>query len=65
MVGFDLTGGHIMSRHVDGAALAQALDAPPATDRQTPKAFLHTLQRRCAACPCAAGGSHSSAPLAR
>lgn len=33
-------------RHVDGEGLAAAIDAPPATARQTPRAFMHALQRR-------------------
>jgi phosphate acetyltransferase len=37
----------LFARHVDGEALAAALQAPPASQRQTPKAFMHTLQRRC------------------
>mmetsp|Transcript_4754 Transcript_4754/g.13675 ORF Transcript_4754/g.13675 Transcript_4754/m.13675 type:complete len:790 (-) Transcript_4754:298-2667(-) len=36
----------LFTRHVDGEGLAAAIDAPPATARQTPRAFMHALQRR-------------------
>ena len=32
--------------HVDGDGLAAAIDAPPSAARQTPRAFVHALQRR-------------------
>lgn len=31
---------------MDGEGVAAAIDAPPATARQTPRAFMHALQRR-------------------